>query len=456
MHAVPRNDYWTFRYREWVETTEAEYEKKFKGKKKKPKTRKDNGKFYYEFYKTIPLKDLKKIYKTKPEAEADISIYEAKYDSRLAQRQQREAWHDEYYNFKDLIEIYTKNRVKSAPNSWESKINWFKNYVMYFFYSEKHATNLEEWKFHFKAFKDYLSETKGSRNGKTLTVASRNHCINELNYFLNLMFEEGKCDAQPKLRLFSGVDNHKTAKDLVSEKEFQAVLHQLQLQELAEGNSTYYSDCYQLLRVGGFRINELLGIGLNNVRQGKPPREELNQLLKKHNIGEIYSYMFFWEQPKGTTRKDNNILWKPLKSKKGKIEDARYIPITDKKAHNILAKYYKKAKEEKDKLLHGEDIKNYAFFFDHVTASGLRYRVKKAYSQTQYKYKSLHTARHSLATHLTKLSGNLSDELAGLILGHSKGSKTTQRYNLLYKEIVETELNESNKLQEFEEFDLEA
>ena len=34
----------------------------------------------------------------------------------------------------------------------------------------------------------------------------------------------------------------------------------------------------------------------------------------------------------------------------------------------------------------------------------------------------------------------MSDELARLIIGHSKGSKTTQRYNLLYQEIVEEEM----------------
>lgn len=457
MHAVPRKDRWTFRYREWIEIQESEFHEKFKDKKQKPKTRKDNGKFYYEFYKTIPFKDLKGVYKTREEAELAMPLYEAKYDSRLAERQKRESWHDQYYNFKDLIDIYVKYRKETAPNSWESKIAWFKNYVLYFFYVEKHATNLEEWKFHFKAFKEYLKEAKGSRNSKVLTYASKNHCINELNSFLSLMFEEGKCDPQPKLKLFSEslVNNHKGADDLIQKEEFEAVYSHLQLLEQIEKIPSYYSDAYYLLRVTGLRINELMGLGLNSVRPGKPPRDELNKLLEKNNINEIYSYIFLLEQPKIQKRnKNNEILWKPLKGKKGNIQDARYIPITDIKAHNILAKYHRIAKESRSKLEYGDDNRNYAFFFDYITASGLRYRIKNAYEKLPYKYKSPHTARHTLATQLTKNSGNLSDELAGVILGHSKGSKSTQRYNLLYKEIVETELNNANSLKDFEEIEL--
>lgn len=462
MHSVKSSkdpSRYTYRWREWKEVSQEEYERNYKAKGKKNRTRSEKGKLFVEAYCSADLKNIP-VFKTKAEADAQKHIFEAKYDARLRERESRETWHDKYYNFEELIKIYETHRKESAKNCYESCFIWFRDYVLQFFLIQKQAVNLEEWRMHFKEFRLWLTDVRGKRHGKVLAYASKNKCINELNYFLNLMWEEGKCDAQPSLKIFSEdlVNNHRGAKHLISDDEFNKVYAELVNYELATGTSSHYSDVYYLLKFSGLRITELTGIGLNNVRSGKIPRQEVSDLMLRNGISEIYSYIFLLDQPSSQERDGNgSIQWKPLKGKKkNDIRSARYIPITDKKAHNILAKYYKEAREQKEKRIWGEESKNYAFFFDHISANGLRYRLKKAYDKLSTDYKSPHLARHTLATYLTRLSQGMNDELAAMILGHKKNSKTIQRYNLLFKEIVEEEINKANAENEFIEYDLEA
>jgi integrase len=458
MHVVPRKGRWTFRYREWVSTDEATYQKYLEDKTHKVKS--DDGKYYYEKYQTIPLEKIP-VYKTKEEAEKNMPIFEAKYDQRLAERQKRESWHDKYYQFEELIRLYESNRKITAKNSWDSKIFWFKDYVLEFFLNNKHAANLEEWKFYFKEFKSWLRDAKTKRSQKPLSFASKNHCINELNCFLSLMWDEGQCDPQPKLSLFSEkeVNNHKTAKDLISDSEFNAIYNQLKVFEELNGTDSHHSDAYYILRHTGMRINELRGIGLNDVRPGRPPRKEIDDLLKSNNFGEVYSYIFLQHQPANIERSSGiHIEWKPLKGKSDTMKDARYIPITDALTHNILRKYYLAAKVDKETKRFGEENRNYAFFFDYVSSQGMRYRIEKAYKAIgkEDDYKSTHYSRHTNTTDIVSKSKGMSDELAKLILGHSKGSKATERYNLLYKEIIEKEANKERFDEEFAEVPIKS
>lgn len=180
----------TYRWREWQEISQEDYEKNYKSKGAKNRTRMDKGKLLIEIYCAAKLCDIP-VFKTKPDADAQIHIFEAKYDSRLRERQSRETWHDEYYDFDGPIRIYEKNRKESAKNCYDSCFIWFRDYVLHFFLIQKQAVNLEEWKKHFKEFKEWLKTARGKRN----------------NY-----------DPQPKLKLFSEelVNNHRGAKHLIS------------------------------------------------------------------------------------------------------------------------------------------------------------------------------------------------------------------------------------------------
>jgi hypothetical protein len=211
----------------------------------------------------------------------------------------------------------------------------------------------------------------------------------------------------------------------------------------------YFSDCYWVLRNTGLRINEILGIGIYNFRQGSPPRKEVKELLEDNRMTHIYSYIFILEQPANKEREKDGktIEFKPLKGKLGLPQDARYIPIVDAKTHDILRRHYNKMLSLRNKKTFGNEDKNYPFFFDHVSAQQMRTWIFKAYESIGMadNYKSTHHTRHTKTTDIVKTSKGMSDELARLIIGHSKGSKTTQRYNLLYQEIVEEEMRDKGR-----------
>jgi hypothetical protein len=458
MHSVPVDEkakeedkLWTYRWREWLPITEEEYQKEFTDKKKRPPKKLINGRLHYQKYKKAKAgKDIPYYFRNKPDADAEMFRFEAKLDARLRERQKRESWHDKFYNFGTLIQIYEKERKISAKNSWDSKLFWFRDYVLHFFLTEKMCANLEEWKGHFFEFKKFLEVVKTKRSNKALAYASKNHCINELNYFLQVMWEANKCEKQPKLPLFSEklVNNHKGAKDLIPKEEFEAVYNQIvEFEKTSIPGRNYFSDTYWCLRHTGLRINEILGIGIYNFRQGPPPRQEVKDLLANNNITHIYSYLFLLHQPAQKRRNGTVIEFKPLKGKSGLPQDARYIPILDSTTHNILRKYHNQMLELKKAGQYGNDEKNYAFFFDHVSAQQMRQYIYESYVilGIKDKYKSTHYTRHSKTTDIVKTSKGMSDELARLVVGHAKGSKTTQRYNLLYQEIVEEEMRNSNR-----------
>jgi hypothetical protein len=240
MHAVPTKKMiqgktvWSYRWREWVEITPSDYQKQFIDKQKKPRTKTIKGQLHYEKYFTADTKDIP-TFLSREDAEKEMPKFEAKLDARLSEREKRESWHDKYYSFQSLLKIYETERKKSAKNSWNSKVFWFKDYVLPFFLTKKMSPNLEEWRQYFFEFKRYLETAQTKRSGKPISYASKNHCINELNYFLRVMWEANKCEKQPSLPLFSErlVNNHKGAKDLIPDEEFKKIYEAIRNNEIA-------------------------------------------------------------------------------------------------------------------------------------------------------------------------------------------------------------------------------
>jgi hypothetical protein len=56
-----------------------------------------------------------------------LPILEAKFDHRKLQKEQRESWHDKYYNYTSLVEEFIKYRQKQVKD-WKTKTSWFQNY----------------------------------------------------------------------------------------------------------------------------------------------------------------------------------------------------------------------------------------------------------------------------------------------------------------------------------------
>ena len=388
----------------------------------------ENKKYVYR-YRDEQGKNLRVPIRSYPQPKNDteanrlLKTLEAKYDERKARLLEQNSWHEKYYNFKDLVEIFDSERQKAAPNSWKSKKHWF-NYVLDYFLNIKQAPNLNEWKFHFEGFKDHLSQVKPHRfkSKNKLSYASRNHIINELNAFLSIMAKKYKCDPQPKLDTFSAhlVDNFKDSESIVEEKEFLSIYKELKLINLD------HADFYYILKITGMRLNELRGISLNDVRSGLPPEKSMVNLFNQGGIKskDMKGYIVLKQQP--LERSNNgNVKFKALKSKP-KISNKynRYIPILDKTGWEIIKKYVKNIKKVYQNEEFGKDLSNYCFWLDSTNKNNFSTSLKKAYKKTKYKYKSPHCLRHTKATELASL--DFTEQLAKMILGHT--SKTTQRY----------------------------
>ena len=357
------------------------------------------------------------------EANSTLNILESKYDEGKIREKEQRAWHEKYYNFIDLVSIFDSIRSKEAPNSWESKKHWF-GYVLHYFLNIKQIPNLNEWKYHFEDFKEHLLTVSPVRfkSKKVLSYASKNHVINELNCFMKIMAKRHKCDQQPKLETFSAklVDNFKDAESIVDDTEFITVYNSFNL--IDKDHAAFY----YLLKETGMRFNELRGISLNDVRSGLPPEDAMVRLFNSGGIKskDIKGYIVLRHQP--VIRKPRgSVEYKALKSKP-KISNKfnRYIPIINKKAWDVIKEQVKKTRPLYEKEEYGKSLDNYCFWFDSVTKNTFSSRLKKAYTDTAYKYKSAHCLRHTRATELARL--DFTEQLAKMILGHT--SKTTQRY----------------------------
>ncbi len=390
--------------------------------------------------KRVPVKEVPR-FQSRQLAEEYLPIVESKYDARKKAREDRESWHDLYYDFENLIELFAKWRAKQSPNSYEDKINRFRNYVLHYFLNLKHAPNLEEWKHHFLDFKEWLEdEAVGVKSGKPLSYSSKNHCINELNCFLELMSLKNKCEIQPRLKAFpDDLKGSRGVEDLVSNAEYEAITSRLR-----EGCGEEYSDGYHVLRHTGMRFNEFKGLTLEDIKKGEITDESYRKIFQGYGIHSL-AFIILKCQPAKEDRLDEpfenkwgkwgigEIAWKPLKSKKD-ISDkfTRYIPISDKRVFEILRKYINIQRAEYEERIHGDDQRNYPLFFDYFSDQMFRDRIKEVSRTLGLKPKTMHCLRHTRSHELAKIdrTGTMSKH----ILGHT--SKTTERYIHMIEELA--------------------
>ena len=440
--------YYRFRYREWIRISEFQYEKYKKEKIAKasssPRLKKEGNDFYYEKNQTVPSSKTNHI-KTKEKAEEWKLKWEAKWDARLRERQKREFWHDKYYNFENLYEIYLKAREKRSPNSYKDQANWFRNYVLVFFLEQKSCSNLEEWKQHFIEFKNWLSETQSIRSKKALSLASQNHCIIEANVFLEIMAENKKCDPQPKLKTYSDreINNTKNEDSVISDEEFKKISDFLKRRDKERKTSNYYF--YYLMFHTGMRISELLGLNLQDIKSDPPKDEALKNLLKNSNIKlkSIHGSIIICKQLSKRDPKTNRPIFKPLKWKKDmSYENSKYIPIFDKKAWNIIVDLVENALNDYEDKKYGSNASDY-LLFEKITKNSFSAELRLAYETElpNVKRKTSHDSRHTLSTNIAKRSG-FSLALPKMLLGHSE--KTAKRYNHLVESVTK-KLHHNNK-----------
>jgi hypothetical protein len=288
--------------------------------------------------KTVPAKSVPR-FKTESEVIIYMPLLEAKYDSQKQDKLRRESWHDRYYNFIGLKDQYLEYAKEKSPRNYKAKVGNLENYVFHFFLNEKRIDNLDLWFPHFMEFRQWLKNVKSFRNKEQCLMPNTiNHCIVELNIFLEFMAKLGNCKMQPRCEIFNdAAENSKKGLDSVfSDKEANEVYEFLNLKNPA------YADAFWLLLKTGTRISEFRGIGPSNVKLGEIPQKSLNKLINDSGLSDYKCFVFFNSQvdQKSKIREDDKIKFVPLKSKKTITpEYTRYVPIFDAKAFSIIKKY---------------------------------------------------------------------------------------------------------------------
>lgn len=407
------------------------------------KDSKKNGTVYFRYkyrdkngvLKTIPVSSHSHLDHTNYDQMLEhLKYFEAKYDSRAKEKDQRESWHDKYHNFQNLLEIYTEAIKEKAPRSWESKVAYFRFYVLPFFLTEKGASNLEEWRSHFGAFRKYLKKVKQVRSKKLLSLNSQNHCITELNNFLTIMSSESpsKCEVQPKCAQFEDRTDA-SLKSLTEVFEAAEIKAMYQFLSAENENAAYL---FMVLVNTGMRISEALGIGPSNILKKKVPHDQLNNMLKVLKLDNYQTHIFFNRQldNSGVVGDEDEIVYVPLKAKNNIHERyMRYVPIFDKATDEIISILMRRIKQDYQEKKYGGDKDNYLLFGRHLSQSILYNLMVKFYeSNKKFSRKSPHDCRHSMSTWLA--GKDISGTLGKIMLGQTE--KTQQRYNHLAEQMA--------------------
>lgn len=245
---------------------------------------------YYQdgVLKTVPAATVPK-FKTESEIIAHMPKLEAKYDAQKQEKLRRESWMDKYHNFPAIVEKYTDKAKERAPRSYKAKISYLENYVFYFFLTERGLDNMNLWYTHFEEFRKWLKKVKKfSNQRKTLALNTINHCIIELNLFLEFCAKQGDCMTQPSCDLYADAKIH-------SRKGLDSVFTPDEEDDVYEFLTTKdqkLADAFWLLLRTGTRINEFRGISPNNVRNGLIPQGSLNKLISDSGFSEYKCFIF--------------------------------------------------------------------------------------------------------------------------------------------------------------------
>lgn len=340
-------------------------------------------------------------------------------------------WKKKFYDFSKLIEQFTIEIKKMAPNSWENSIYYLEHYAFSFFLGEKQCNNLNNWSAYHDEFLDWLLICKTSKGDRPIAYSTRNHVVSALNSFMVVMKRKGQIAEIEKCPKFpTHLLKVRTAEDVLSAEEIKAVYGKLT--EISIDSS----DFFWILLHTGMRLSEGLGLSLDDVYEGEVAHEVLRKLLIQRDLNS-FGYISLWSQlaESNHARDGQRVLRKPLKGRR-KIDpsNGRTIPILDKRAFNILVARFNKCGKQLDSRLFGSDPRDY-LIFDGLTKGTFASHLKRAYDSLggKFRLKSPHCLRHTFATELAGLAlGDIT--LCKNVLGH-KDEETTQRYVHLFEQI---------------------
>ncbi len=204
---------------------------------------------------------------------------------------------------------------------------------------------------------------------------------------------------------------------------------------------------FKVLVDTGLRINEGLGLSLDDLFKGEISNKSLAAQLKKEGI-QYFGYLVLESQPGcrfALRSADGIVARKPLKGKRViSSQHGRTIPILNKETFNILAELWLQQKELFKKQPYGADPKNY-LLFDGLNKNVFGNYLRSICSRHKIGPYTPHCCRHTFATEFTGMvMGNIF--LCSLVLGHADIS-TTKRYIHLWEQI-QKDLKSEEQLRE--------
>lgn len=411
---------------------------------------------YYSFLYWDP-KTKKRIRLKKSEVPSDINsdakaaefckVKEAELQAFSIKVKRELEWKKKYYDFEQLLEIYSKQRKKDAPNSWETDVYYLEQYVFMFFLTIKNSNNLNNWDLHFEDLRNWLEHDaellKQKRANKTLAYATKNACIKSLNRFLSTMVRNNKMKGpSPRCEMFA---KHKLNRKGIESYIYPAEAKQV-YEKLTEIDAEV-ADFFWVMLNTGLRLNEGLGLAASHVFKGQPSEANLKKMLSRYDIKSIV-HLILDSQPKNKNPirdANGNILRKPLKHRR-KIEpkNNRIIPVTDDKAAKIIAsRFNSQAKLIKDKK-YGDNRGNY-LLFDNLDKNRVSNKLRRAYEELKVKPKSPHDCRHTFCTEVVALTEG-HQFLARYVLGHADAT-TTENYLHLW-EVIQRKIAQDQQIED--------
>jgi hypothetical protein len=91
------------------------------------------------------------------DGEAWCKAQKAIYATRKAAHEKKLSWRNTYYDFNDLLTLFTAYQKKQAPNSWEGNVGYLQNWIFPFFLNLQHMGNVNDWPSKFQEFRDWIS-----------------------------------------------------------------------------------------------------------------------------------------------------------------------------------------------------------------------------------------------------------------------------------------------------------
>lgn len=339
-------------------------------------------------------------------------------------------WKSRCHNFEDLMEVFKNERLKESPNNWKNDIYYMEHYVLNFFINQNTFPNMNDWYIHFEDFKSWLETVKTVKGNSTLAYSTKNQCIKALNAFLKIMNRKNKIDRVTKCTQFARhLENSKNAEEVISETDTLKIY-----QELQQINGCA-AELFFVLVHTGLRINEGVGLCLDNLVQGHVENKAFHEQLIRHGVDYV-GYISLESQPVQSTnlRDKNNLV--PRKALKGrrKIDpkNNRIIPLINKEVFNTLVKRYFTQRDLYLKKQFGDDPKDY-LLFDGLNKQRFGVLLKRACENLKIRHYTPHSCRHTFATQFTGLTfGNVF--LCQMVLGH-RDLNTSRKYIHIWEQI---------------------